>query len=679
MELNLMSTDLTYPNVNVVFDDSLFQLLDDTAFVLTVNERFNSFVTFPSHAKSIRIGGNPYNYNQPLTLPGTVESLYSCFYNCYRFNQPVTIPDSATNCEAMFERCYNLNQPVIIGNNVKNCRAMFEWTSNFNQPITIPDSVVNCEYMFRWSNNFNQPITIPNSVTNCIAMFQYTPYNQPVTLSDGLLNCQELFVSADYFNQPVTIPDSVRTCYNMFSSCLRYNQSVQIGKDVQTCHGMFQSCRSYSQPVYIPNRVTNCANMFVSVTAYNSTVIISPSVINTSGMFLNVNSQPYNIYNDRFAPFDNNALKMPIYFYANSIINAQYMFNSCNSISDLYITGIKSNLQMNRFIRNNGQVRCNIYTDDISQNHLYNTYLLSNGGKPTWTVDATNGCIYDTVTNLYIYNNWDGRIEDFYYLNYYRNDGSQRLYQQLLPNGGNGTFTYGSNEWSDTPNGQPITGITDNITADTDVYYAGEFIAYWIRQYLNVTSNSAYSEVNGYFNTTNNGGIVISGNTIAGVSYKAEPGYSYIQTGICQTYATLPTIYTSGTGRISYSANNNGDLFATASQDIYLAGNNMNMSYAITFREGAVVNNGVRIITGSTGGYDASLYIKVGDEDTDVLHYQSASSGVEYGNLLNIRYSGSWSAVALTNLTDGVNNYSTGDVVRVWSYSQSKAFTVWEV
>lgn len=410
MELNLFSTDGIYANVNVVFDDSIYQAIDDTVFELRVNQRFNSSITFPSYANSVRILGNPSNFNQPINLPPNAQNLSHCFRACPNFNQPVTIPNTAINCTSMFYGCSNFNQPIAIPNSVDSTYDMFDSATNFNQPVTLPVNLTSCYSMF-WATAMNSPVTIPNGVESCYGLFKVAGnFNQSINIPDSVTNTNQMFDSATKFNSEVSLGNNIIDCGYMFNHCLNFNQSINIPNSVTQCNYMFQNTYSFNKPLEIPNGVLNCMYMFQFSTEYNSTVIIPSSVINTAYMFNTVNSCPYNFYNSRFAPFDNNALKAPIYFYANNVQNAQYMFQYCNSMSDLYLIGLQNNMQLNRFMRNNGTVRCNIYTDDVSQNHLYNTYLLTNLAKPTWTNDTDNGCIYNTAMNLYIYNNWDGSI-----------------------------------------------------------------------------------------------------------------------------------------------------------------------------------------------------------------------------------------------------------------------------
>ena len=412
MELNLMSTDTVYPNINIVFDDSIFAVDDDRAFVCSVGQRFNSTITFPSYADSIRIGGTPSQFNCPLTIPNNV-----------------------TNVSSLFLSCSNFNQPVIIPNKVNNCMNMFKGCLSFNQPLTIPNSVKIMSYMLYGCNSFNQPLTIPNSVTACGSIFASSTYNNIVTIEEGTLYVGSLFQSAIFFNSPVNIPDSVITANSMFQGANSFNQPVNFGNNITNLtmafqsatnfnspvqinnatllYSMFYGCYFFNYPINIPEGVTNCGAMFSNVTMYNSSVIIPGTVKDCSYMFSGVNSCPYNVLNTRFGPTTNNALMQPIYVNMTNVTTTQYMFQYCNSMRELYIKNMVNNYQMNYMLRNNGSFRLNIYTDDDCMELMRTAPMLVNLGKPTWTEDATNNCIYNTVVNIYIYNTWNGVVPDF--------------------------------------------------------------------------------------------------------------------------------------------------------------------------------------------------------------------------------------------------------------------------
>lgn len=117
------------------------------------------FITNPA----LRINA-PENYD-PMKY---CKDMSSAFSICYRFNQPVTIPNSVNNIACMFFECHNFNQPVTIPNSVRDMSGAFDGCNNFDQPVTIPN---NCNAVGALSGtNFTQNLYVPNN-TNVTDLF----------------------------------------------------------------------------------------------------------------------------------------------------------------------------------------------------------------------------------------------------------------------------------------------------------------------------------------------------------------------------------------------------------------------------------------------------------------------------------------------------------------------------
>ena len=97
------------------------------------------------------------------------------------------------------------------------------------------------------------------------------------------------------------------------------------------------------------------------------------------------------------------------------------------------------------------------------------------------------------------------------------------------------------------------------------------------------------------------------------------------------------------------------------------------------------------IYTNSTGGFDAAIYVQNGywDDDNnqfiaDGQPYSVLYTTVQESNTYNcngiatLGYPSNWCVYATDAITDGTNNYSSGDQVKTWSYSSSVDFYIWE-
>lgn len=290
-----------------------------------------------------------------------------------RFNSNIIFPNYAT-CVRIGGYPIDFNYPIEVPNTVTDLHNMFRGCSNYNQQFNIPNGVVNCESLFNGCTSYDRPTTIPETVSNLGYMFSScTKFNQPVTIPNEAVSCGRMFSSAYMFNQPVNIPGNVTNCVYMFGDCYNFNQPVLLNESdlIRDCVGLFSGCRNFNQSVVVPQTVNNMAYMFNGANNMNS----------------------------------------PVYLYMQNTTNAYYMFLFCNSISQIYINGLKNNMQTRYMLRNNGSNMLNIYTDDIGQNILSTaSYLMVNGFTPTWTADSANGCIYNTSMNVYVYNNWDGVV-----------------------------------------------------------------------------------------------------------------------------------------------------------------------------------------------------------------------------------------------------------------------------
>lgn len=672
--------------MNVVFDDSIFQVDEDKNFSLSVNEGFNSSVTFPSYAESIKITGNPYNFNTPLNIPSTVKRLYDCFKNCYNFNQPVTIPNGVTDCRNMLYHCENYNKPINIPNSVQNVWQMFYACYKFNQPITIPSSVTYVDAMFSYSG-FNASVTLSNGLLSCGGMFSWTDYNQPITIPDSVTNCAAMFLQCSKYNHPTAFPGAL-DLNSAFSGAALFNSPVTIGNNAVYCNSMFLNACSFNRHVFIPEGVKFVSNMFYSATRFNSVVVIPGTVMDATSMFSSINGSEYNYYNSRLGPANpDKVLQQPIYLSAYSLTAASKFFGNTTTGTftniNLYVKGVQNNLQFKQSFRTYGTKILNIFTDDSSMDLLSKTNLLTNDTVLTWVNDTTNGHIYNTATNIHIYNNWDGTLPsdlNYYRLKYSSSNGNNVLYDEYLERGDNGTFIYGEQKWSNVPNGAPVTNILNNITADTNVYYAGNELQSCIRQTFK-TADFTTNEVGGRINVSNapiDSGFIISGQDVAGVAFRKTIRSSGNQSGHCYNDATFPTVTTTGARRIDYGTPNNGHYFLNANSDVFFMMRDGYVDYALTYREGNVSNGGVRIQTETNASSNFAVNVTIANNEPVTLPYGSASTNASYGGLINVRYASSnWNVTAIAPVTDGINNYSAGQVIRTWSVTAWNALTVW--
>lgn len=303
------------------------------------------------------------NFNKPITIGNNISDFSEFLYDCTVFNQPLTFPQNTINLTRTLQGCYNFNSPITILSDMVNTTYYFLGACyNFNSTINFVNNTVgnNCSFsnMFQGCNNFNQTVVIPKGVGNCDGMF---------------VNCQK-------FNRLVNIPNSVISCNNMFYNCKNFDASVVVnggmvsGCSLVNCVGMFANCTNLNHPPQIPHSVINCRMMFANCnnSFNNRTIYIPSNVRDMYQMFANCNGASISVYlgynNLKATNTQRNFVGMFGGHYAG-------MINIFTSDDMRYIIVSKTG------------------SDSIVE------------GSITWSTMG-NGVRYNTMHNIYIYNNY---------------------------------------------------------------------------------------------------------------------------------------------------------------------------------------------------------------------------------------------------------------------------------
>ena len=254
-----------------------------------------------------------------------------------------------------------------------NCNNCTNWDGLNKLDFTY---VTNCLSMFYSCNNFNQPVTIPNRATNCSHMFHgCRNFNQPVIIGNNVINCANMLSGCNNFNQPVIIGNNVINCATMLFNCTNFNQPITIGNNVIDCYRMLYNCSNFNQSVTIPNYVNNCHSMLMmrgpSANRYSATTIPVPNIYVKGTTFREISV--YAMLGNMRQVQPNNG--SPAYF-EYSIIRTS---------------------------------RTNIYFNTILQNQFNIVNNKSLVGTPiTWTALEDGNGYYNTQSNIWLYNNYEG-------------------------------------------------------------------------------------------------------------------------------------------------------------------------------------------------------------------------------------------------------------------------------
>ena len=387
---------------------------------------------------------NIHLYNNYLGML-TDSSVFGKFQGNTSFDLGVKVADNVVNMGYMMNGCSGFNNSVQIGNSVTNCRSLLMDCVNYNQPIHIPASVTNARSMLWGCTNFNSPVTFDDAQYNIDlrGLFADTAFNLPITLPEGTRNVGVMFQNA-LFNQPIVIPDSVDApeglAYFMFNAH-KFNCTLTIGNNIVNCFQMldcFNGNGVFNQPIIFPKNVA-CANYAL----YGQQNMKSDIVLHNNACYYD-----WFLGNDHYE----GNIYCPNGIWASRINNMLAQKNNTSGITSIYTP--------------------QSYSD-------YNSAIRSyrpTGNSDTWVGDQTNELVYSPTANIYIHCNWNRYIPNYFNLNYYSKNGESLLHQEQVWNGYNGTWSYGDDIWSDTPNGTPVTNIKNNITADKNIYYCGNVI-----------------------------------------------------------------------------------------------------------------------------------------------------------------------------------------------------------
>jgi len=270
-----------------------------------------------------------------------------------------------------------------IGNNVVGCNGLFSGKTTFNDNVQMPDNIMYANRMFFGCEALNQNIHISNNLIDGTSMFGVCEnLNQNLQLPSGLLFSSGMFEDCIKFNQNIYIPDAVWYADRMFDNCPNLNQNIHLPNNLILASWMFRGCSNLNQNIKIPNGTISMYEMFRSCTKLRQSIHIPASVTTCASAFAEA---PCNLYFE-----GNNQTRF------NTISNKFELLN----ISNLF--GNPNNSSYDRTKRRNL-----FFNDELRVFNVRYGSVNSIVGVPiTWT-KATN-CFYNTLYNIYCYNNYRG-------------------------------------------------------------------------------------------------------------------------------------------------------------------------------------------------------------------------------------------------------------------------------
>ena len=343
----IICTDGIIGNENTVTIDNLkYKIYDDTASLVGYTDSPENLViskniSYEGYTLNVTsIGGSSFygcTSLTSITIPNSVTSIgYYAFYGCTSLTS-ITIPNSVTSIGYYaFYNCTSLTS------------------------VTIPNSVTSIgEDAFRSCTSLTS-ITIPDSVTSIgDSAFYYCTSLTSVTIPDSVISIGD---SAFYYCTSltsVTIPDSVTSIgYETFYNCTSLT-SITIPDSVTSIGGSaFYGCTSLTS-VTIPNSVTSIGNYLFGCCTSLTSVTIPNSVTS-------IGTRAFK---------DCKNLKNIIVFNPNCKFGS-YIVNKSVKIYGF------ANSTANKYANSNGNEFIEIYCNDYSMEHNYESKILT---QPTCT------------------------------------------------------------------------------------------------------------------------------------------------------------------------------------------------------------------------------------------------------------------------------------------------------
>ena len=196
------------------------------------------------------------------------------------------------------------------------------------------------------------------------------------------------------------------------------------------------------------------------------------------------------------------------------------------------------------------------------------------------------------------------------------------------------------------------------------------------------------------------GGTLITKSITQNGTYNASDdeadGYSSVTVNVAGGGGSGPIL--SGTTEPTSAIGNNEDIYIKYSEMAALYDHSIKIDAQYRKVNGVWVNytepeaptKGVHIWTKSTGGNDAAMYVQDGYWDVDneifvttgdvvsvIYTIVQSSNTYNCNGVATLGYPSNWIVRATDNVTDGTNNFVSGDVVNTWRYNVSVDFYVW--
>ena len=256
------------------------------------------------------------------------------------------------------------------------------------------DFVENAYSMFKnvfFQKDGEYTLKFPN-IIRAPYMFTETNFNYMIELGNNCNNTMQMFYNDQYFNQNIVIPQNVENALGMFQFCYNLDQNIHIPDKTYYTMYMFANCTNLRH-FGGGNNVTYCEEMFRNCVNLIENYCYFPKANWANNIFqdcIRLNNVNY-IFGDYSVGSTN--MMSAFYNCVNLSGNLTFQFNA------LRVGGIING--------RSPAARLNIFSKNISPfiangvNSIFGT-----NNNTAWVTNTSNHCTYNTLKNVYIYNQW---------------------------------------------------------------------------------------------------------------------------------------------------------------------------------------------------------------------------------------------------------------------------------
>ena len=321
-----------------------------------------------------------------------LTSMVATFQNCSNFSISPFAGPQVKNMYKTYANCTNLTGPAFCGANTTNFAYCYI-SSGVNSAM-VGENVTNMAYAFKNCLNLTGSVgsLSPNKVVNMAYAFQ---------------DCQNLAIAPK-------CGTSVQNMAGAYYNCRKLKGSPVCGSSVTRLDFAYNFCVNLTGSPACGNSVTNMRAAYQNCYKLNGKAVCGPNVTDMSFAYFNCQNLTGSAVcgpkvTAMIATYANCQNLSGSVWVGKNVQNMQRTYQNtwCYRSGNIYILSPNVTNATNAFGRYTGNYRINIFIPANSTTQTTFTQTTAGtsltNGAITWTTDNTNGYIYNSSRNLYLY------------------------------------------------------------------------------------------------------------------------------------------------------------------------------------------------------------------------------------------------------------------------------------